>query len=93
MQELAFDNNEFELNDQLDERLIYGQYPEVITIKNNREKENYLREITTSYLYKDILELENIRYPMKILLFPKGGKNCYITKIMLKVIFGETMQV
>jgi predicted AAA+ superfamily ATPase len=66
MQELAFDNNEFELNDQLDERLIYGQYPEVITIKNNREKENYLREITTSYLYKDILELENIRYPMKI---------------------------
>lgn len=66
MQELAMDYNEFELNDQLDERLIYGQYPEVITIKNYKEKEDYLREITTSYIYKDILELENIRYPMKI---------------------------
>ncbi len=66
MQELAIEQNEFELNDQLDQRLIYGQYPEVIIIKNNQEKEDYLREITTSYLYKDILELENIRYPMKI---------------------------
>jgi len=54
------------LNDQLDERLIYGQYPEAITTKNNKDKEEYLREITTSYLYKDILELENIRFPMKI---------------------------
>ncbi len=30
------------------------------------EKEAYLREITSSYIYKDILELENIRYPFKI---------------------------
>ena len=66
MQELSLDNNEFELNDQLDERLIYGMYPEVIVIENYKEKEDYLQEITTSYLYKDILELENIRYPMKI---------------------------
>ncbi len=66
MQELAIDYNEFELNDQLDEWLIYGLYPEAITTKNYREKEDYLQEITTSYLYKDILELENIRYPMKI---------------------------
>jgi len=66
MQELHIDYNEFELNDQLSERLIYGQYPEVITTKNNKDKEDYLREITTSYLYKDIIELENIRFPMKI---------------------------
>ncbi len=66
MQELSLDNNEFELNDQLNERLIYGMYPEVIVIENYQEKQDYLQEITTSYLYKDILELENIRYPMKI---------------------------
>lgn len=66
MGELALDQNAFELNDQLEERMIFGMYPEVITLKNYKEKEAYLREITTSYLYKDILELENIRYPLKI---------------------------
>jgi len=66
MQELALQFNKFELNDQLEERLIYGQYPEVITSKSLSEKEDYLHEITTSYLFKDILELESIRYPMKI---------------------------
>jgi len=66
MKELAWEYNTFELNEQLNERLIYGMYPEVITTANKIEKEEYLREITTSYLYKDILELETIRYPMKI---------------------------
>jgi len=66
MKELAGEYNTFELNEQLNERLIYGMYPEVITTANKIEKEEYLREITTSYLYKDILELETIRYPMKI---------------------------
>ena len=66
MKELTIDYNEFELNDQLDERLVYGMYPEVITTINYKNKEDYLFEVTTSYLYKDILELENIRYPMKI---------------------------
>lgn len=66
LKELALDFNEFELRDQLDERLIYGMYPEVITTINQKEKEEYLREITNSTLFKDILELEHIRYPMKI---------------------------
>ena len=66
MKELTIDYNEFELNDQLDERLVYGMYPEVITTINYKNKEDYLFEVITSYLYKDILELENIRYPMKI---------------------------
>jgi uncharacterized protein len=64
--ELASHFNRFELADQLDERLIYGQYPEVITTTGNEAREDYLREITESYIYKDILELEHIKYPMKI---------------------------
>jgi predicted AAA+ superfamily ATPase len=66
MQEMSAHYNEFELNDQLAERIIYGQYPEVITTPGFKDKESYLHEITTSYLYKDILELEQIRYPLKI---------------------------
>lgn len=66
MQELARFNNPFALNDQLEERLIFGSYPEVITTASNAGKENYLRDISTSLIYKDILELEMIKYPLKI---------------------------
>lgn len=46
--------------DLLDERLIYGCYPEVVT---QDSKEERLREIAASYLYKDILEYGDIRKP------------------------------
>jgi uncharacterized protein len=64
--ELSVHYNLFELNDQTEERLIYGSYPEVVTYAGNNAKEEYLREISESYIYKDILEIENIKYPMKI---------------------------
>jgi predicted AAA+ superfamily ATPase len=66
MEELSEHFNSFEINEQLEERLVYGNYPEVVTLTGYREKEEYLREISSSYIYKDILELENIKYPLKI---------------------------
>lgn len=46
---------------QLEERLIYGMYPDVI---NNRSDANtVLKQLSTSYLYKDILSLIGIRKP------------------------------
>jgi uncharacterized protein len=66
VQELRDFYNPFELNDQLEERLIFGSYPEVITTINNAEKEEYLRDITSSLIFKDILELEQVKYPVKI---------------------------
>jgi predicted AAA+ superfamily ATPase len=66
MQELAGINNPYELKDQLEERLIFGSYPEVIRTLNHAEKEDYLRDISSSFIFKDILELEMIKYPLKI---------------------------
>jgi predicted AAA+ superfamily ATPase len=66
MQELAATNNPFELNDQLEERLIFGSYPEVVTTVSFADKEEYLRDISSSLIFKDILELEMIKYPLKI---------------------------
>lgn len=54
-------------NDNLRERLIYGNYPELVQIKNKEDKADYLREIVNSYLLKDILTFENIRNSDKIL--------------------------
>jgi predicted AAA+ superfamily ATPase len=46
---------------QLEQRLIYGMYPEVIT-QQGSEKE-VLQQLTGSYLYKDLLALEGVRKP------------------------------
>lgn len=46
---------------QLEHRLIYGMYPDVIS-HAGKEKET-LKQLANSYLYKDILALANIRKP------------------------------
>jgi len=46
---------------QLEHRLVYGMYPDVIN-HPGKEKE-VLQQLANSYLYKDILSLANIRKP------------------------------
>ena len=45
----------------LEQRLIYGSYPELWHIDNFQEKGNYLKQMVSSYLLKDLLTLENIK--------------------------------
>lgn len=58
--------NDFELRLKLDEWLRFGFYPEILLTDNYNGKREYLKELTDSYLYKDILALANIRYPEKL---------------------------
>jgi len=48
----------------LNHRLVYGYYPEVI-IREGKEKET-LKQLTDSFLYKDVLMLDQIQKPEKI---------------------------
>jgi len=50
----------------LEQRLVYGSYPEIVLSADNNQKSIYLREIVGSYLYKDILELDGIRHSEKL---------------------------
>lgn len=50
----------------LESRLIYGSYPEVVLTNDNRARAQYLKEIVASYLYKDVLELDGVRHSAKI---------------------------
>lgn len=59
--------NSFELKEKLQEFLIYGSYPSVITLKTVAEKTRMLNEITGSYLFKDILTFERIRSPQLLI--------------------------
>ncbi len=55
-----------EIIQNLENYLIFGMYPEVICIGNTQDKVTYLHELKNSYLFKDILELENIRNADKL---------------------------
>lgn len=72
--------NPFELKSSLNDYLIYGAYPEVLTLQNKQDKIMYLKEIVGSYLYKDILALSSIKNPIvlqkltKLLAFQVGSE-------------------
>lgn len=51
----------------LEERLVYGSYPALLSLRMPEEKANYLRELSTTYLLKDILAMEKLRNGSKIL--------------------------
>jgi len=66
LEEIKLDKTNFELEQQFEEQMIFGLYPEVYLSKNIDEKIDLLTEITSSYLYKDVLELANIKHPRKL---------------------------
>jgi predicted AAA+ superfamily ATPase len=53
--------NDYELKSRLDDYLIYGAYPEVLTNEFINDKKRILEELVGSYLLKDILELEKVK--------------------------------
>ncbi len=58
--------NTFDLRQNIESYLRFGMYPEVLTIDNIADKKQHLLELTSSYLYKDVLQLSNIRHSDKI---------------------------
>jgi uncharacterized protein len=50
-----------EANAQLEERLVYGMYPEVLN--NRSDARETLKQLASSYLYKDVLALTGIKKP------------------------------
>jgi predicted AAA+ superfamily ATPase len=69
-----------ELKEKLEEFLIFGTYPEVLSAKTKGEKIEIVRELADSYLLKDILALDKIRssktlvHLLKLLAFQVGSQ-------------------
>lgn len=64
--ELSNDLTYAERLGKLDEYLIYGQYPRLLTIPGVVEKKEYLLTLVDKYLYKDILDFGGIKNSTKI---------------------------
>ncbi|MCK4445956.1 MAG: ATP-binding protein, partial [Candidatus Marinimicrobia bacterium] len=59
--------NRYETKANLESRLIYGSYPEIVIMNDNQKRKEYLKELVSSYLFKDILALEGIKHSRKLL--------------------------
>ena len=84
--ELAGDLGNMALRQRLDELLVYGSYPEILTTENLHDKADALRELCDAYLFKDIPAFERLRNADKIhrllsLLVFQVGKEVSITEL------------
>lgn len=52
--------------DKVRERLVFGSYPELVHLPDRADKIDYLNEMVSSYLLKDILVYEDIKNSQKI---------------------------
>lgn len=60
-EELASTYSKTETGRLLEQRMIFGFYPEIV--KNPEEAGERLKELSFSYLYKDVLQYQNIKNP------------------------------
>lgn len=78
--ELAKKYNSYELKEKLEEFLIFGSYPEIITAPSQAEKISAMQEIVNSYLLKDVLSLDKIKSSkqlidlLKLISFQTGSE-------------------
>lgn len=78
--EIHPNSNRFDIKQNLELYLLFGGYPEVFTIQNKKKKEDYLKELTHSYLLKDILEMDKVKNSqvlldlLRSLAFQIGGE-------------------
>lgn len=64
--ELSAFQNRAELDNNLEERLIYGSYPEIFSYESLFQKREYLQTISDAYLYRDLIEFGDIKNSSKI---------------------------
>lgn len=65
--ELIPNLDQYKIESSLESLLVYGSYPEVWQENDLNQKIIALKEIGSSYLYKDILEFQNLQNPSQLL--------------------------
>lgn len=77
--ELLHHNTPFEIKQNLNKYIVYGSYPEVLNISNKTQRIKHLKELSESYLYRDILQLTSIKHTsaihnlLKLIALQLGG--------------------
>lgn len=75
--------NALETRQNLESRLIYGSYPEVVTMSGYNNKAQYLGDIVNAYLLKDILSIDGLKNSgkmkdlLRLIAFQVGNEVSY----------------
>jgi len=64
--EISQTENRLQTQQNLETRLIYGSYPDVVLMNSNEQRKEYLKNIINSYLLKDILMVDGIKNASKM---------------------------
>ncbi|MHC1780194.1 MAG: ATP-binding protein [Bacteroidales bacterium] len=64
--ELSSIENRLETRQNLESRLLYGCYPEVVSLSSFEQKGDYLKDIVGAYLLKDILSIDGLKNSAKM---------------------------
>jgi predicted AAA+ superfamily ATPase len=81
--EIAQIETTLETRQNLESRLIYGSYPEVVTMDGFERKTDYLRDIVGAYLLKDILAIDGLKNSgrmkelLRLIAFQLGNEVSY----------------
>jgi len=84
--EIGRNQTVFESDQLLEERLIFGSYPEVVYATDRKKKSAILESIVDGVLFKDVFALEGVKKPQKIvalvrLLALQIGKQVSLTEL------------
>lgn len=80
IKELSSVYSGFELKTSIDNHIIYGLYPELLSLTDLRDKQEYLEEIVNAYLLRDILAVGGVKNATKmhdllrLIAFQTGGE-------------------
>lgn len=83
IQELSNHETRIDTIQKLEERLVYGTYPELSSISDFSKKQIYLNEIANAYLLKDILMVDGIKNSgkmrdlLRLIAFQSGSEVSY----------------
>jgi len=81
--ELSETENMLDTLGNLETRLVYGAYPEVVLMTNNEERKDYLRDVVNAYLLKDILSIDGLKNAgkmkdlLRLIAFQMGNEVSY----------------
>lgn len=64
--EIAPTENALQAQQNLEDRLIYGSYPDVVLSDSAKQRKEYLKNLVDSYLLKDILMVDGIKNASKM---------------------------
>ncbi len=66
IKELTSTFSGFEVRTNIDNYLVYGLYPELMSLPSLKEKQEYLEEMVNAYLLRDILAVDGIKNASKL---------------------------